>query len=239
MLFVVDVKVVVAVVVVAVFFGWDRCTTWRRRRSDSSSCGTLSPSSGLLLSLSPLLSVYQFTRRVLILVCLFVCLLWFVHFSLFSLQFVFSIFNFQFFQRFFKTYFLELRFVVCLEYMGILSTINCMASTNTWDNNTCLSVLLLLLLWIYNLLMGVLFSFFVFVNFCVFRNGSLQHFQTLTFSYFSLFVHFLLICISYLLFVCHAFTFVLGCCTSLLFSFFSSLYVFFFLFWLPSSFVVV
>lgn len=168
------------------------------------------------------LSVHQKGFNSRLLVCLFalVC-------ALFTVRLAVCFLNFQFFQRFFKTYFLELRFVVCLEYMGILSTINCMASTNTWDNNTCLSVLLLLLLWIYNLLMGVLFSFFVFVNFCVFRNGSLQHFQTLTFSYFSLFVHFLLICISYLLFVCHAFTFVLGCCTSLLFSFFSSLYVFF------------
>lgn len=180
LLFVVDVKVVVAVVVVAVFFWLGQVHHVKKKKKRQQQLwNAISLLRLVAVSFAAVisLSVHQKGFNSRLLVCLFalVC-------ALFTVRLAVCFLNFQFFQRFFKTYFLELRFVVCLEYMGILSTINCMASTNTWDNNTCLSVLLLLLLWIYNLLMGVLFSFFVFVNFCVFRNGSLQHFQTLTFS---------------------------------------------------------
>lgn len=130
---------------------------------------------------------------------------------------------------------MELRFVVCLEYMGILSTINCMASTNTWDNNT-----------------GVVFT--ADFNCCCwcfgavfFFEGSLQHFQTHSFSYFSLlFTFYADLFLSPIffslrfLFVCYAFTFVVWMLHKF-FLFVVFIYLLFVavVFWLPSKIVVV
>lgn len=191
LLFVVDVKVVVAVVVVAVFFWLGQVHHVKKKKKRQQQLwNAISLLRLVAVSFAAVisLSVHQKGFNSRLLVCLFalVC-------ALFTVRLAVCFLNFQFFQRFFKTYFLELRFVVCLEYMGILSTINCMASTNTWDNNTCLSVLLLLLLWIYNLLMGVLFSFFVFVNnLCVSKWFTAAFSNThffLLFTFCSLFAH--------------------------------------------------